>query len=177
MMVFMEKKLQIKPPEEAHHWNKDKKIEYIKTKLNRPLRICGMVENEGEPGGGPFLIESPDGSICPQIVEASQIDLENEEQVEILTKSTHFNPVDIVCSIKDYKGKTFELQDFINEKTGFISTKSIDGQDVKALERPGLWNGSMANWTSVFVEVPLSTFNPVKTVNDLLMDQHQEHSG
>ena len=176
MMSFLERKLQITPPDEAHHWNKEKKTEYLKTKLNRPIRICGMVENEGEPGGGPFLIESPDGSLCPQIVESSQIDMQDELQVAILKKSTHFNPVDIVCSIKDYHGNTFNLNDFVDDNTGFISTKSIDGKEIKAQERPGLWNGSMANWISVFVEVPLITFNPVKSVNDLLMDQHQEQS-
>jgi hypothetical protein len=177
MMSFIERKLQIIPPEGSAGWNKDKKIEYLKRKLNRPLRVCGMVENEGEPGGGPFLVRNPDGSLCPQIVELSQINMKNEEQVEILKKSSHFNPVDIVCSIKDFEGNTFNLEDFIDEDTGFISTKSLDGKEVKALERPGLWNGAMANWTSVFVEVPLTTFNPVKTVNDLLMEQHQEFSG
>ncbi len=176
MMSFLEKKLQITSPEDAPHWNKEKKIDYLKIKLNRPIRICGMVENEGEPGGGPFLIQAPDGSLCPQIVESSQIDMQDEQQVAILKKSTHFNPVDIICSIKNYKGKTFDLTEFVDNNTGFIANKSIDGKDIKALERPGLWNGSMANWISVFVEVPLITFNPVKSVNDLLMDQHQEQS-
>ena len=176
MMSFIERKLQITPPEGALSWNKDRKIEYLKTKLNRPLRVCGMVENEGEPGGGPFLVKNPDGSLCPQIVELSQINMEDPQQVEILQRSTHFNPVDIVCSIKNYKGETFNLDDFVDQDTGFISIKSLDGNEVKALERPGLWNGSMADWISVFVEVPLTTFNPVKVVNDLLMEQHQEFS-
>ncbi len=176
MLAFVERKLHIIPPPGANHWNKERKMEYLKEKLNRPIRICGMVENEGEPGGGPFWVESDDTSISLQIVEASQIDQTDLEQVEILNKSTHFNPVDIVCSLKDYKGEKFQLSDFVNPNTGFISSKFMDGKEIKALERPGLWNGGMADWISVFVEVPLITFNPVKGVNDLLREQHQGHS-
>jgi len=176
MLSFMERKLQIIPPEEANNWNKEKKIEYLKKKLNRPIRVCGMVENEGEPGGGPFWVRTNDGSLSLQIVEASQINLDDEEQAEIQNKSTHFNPVDIICSIKNYKGENFNLNDYVNPDTGFIASKTLDGKDIKALERPGLWNGSMADWISVFVEVPLNTFNPVKGVNDLLREQHQEFS-
>jgi len=176
MMSFVERKLHIIPPDDSNHWNKEKKISYLKEKLNRPIRVCGMVENEGEPGGGPFWIRSEDGSQSLQIVEASQINLDDEEQADILKSSTHFNPVDIVCGLKNYQGDNFNLNDFVNPDTGFISSKSIDGKKIKALERPGLWNGGMADWISVFVEVPINTFNPVKGVNDLLRDQHKEFS-
>lgn len=147
------------------------KISFLFNRLNRPLRVCGMVKNEGEPGGGPFWVKNDDG-ISLQIVESSQIDKENKEQKAIFESSTHFNPVDLVCSIKDFNGNTFNLIDFIDSKTGFISIKSQNGKKLKALELPGLWNGSMAKWISIFVEVPLITFNPVKTVNDLLRDEH-----
>ena len=141
--------------------------------LNRPIRVCGMVKNSGEPGGGPFWAQSSDGKISLQIVEKNQIDLTDEKQVEILNQSTHFNPVDIICSIKDYKGNKFNLKDFVDHETGFISIKSKDGRDMKVLEHPGLWNGSMSKWITVFIEVPNITFNPVKTVNDLLRPEHQ----
>ncbi|MDR4987876.1 MAG: DUF4301 family protein [Bacteroidales bacterium] len=141
--------------------------------LNRPLRVCGMVKNEGEPGGGPFWIKDKDGSLSLQIVEASQIDMKDKKQAARAKKATHFNPVDLVCSIKDYKGEPFDLKKFIDPSTGFISHKSKDGKALKALERPGLWNGAMAFWNTVFVEVPLITFNPVKTINDLLRPEHQ----
>ncbi len=172
MWSFMENKLHITPPEEADTWNKEKKIDYLKEKLNRPIRICGMVENEGEPGGGPFWIKGDDGSVELQIIEASQIDNNDITQLELLKSSTHFNPVDLVCGTKTYKGDHFELHDFVDPRTGFISMKSLDGQEIKAQELPGLWNGAMADWISVFVEVPLSTFNPVKIINDLLRPQH-----
>ncbi|MBW6498318.1 MAG: DUF4301 family protein [Bacteroidales bacterium] len=142
--------------------------------LNRPIRVCGMVKNQGEPGGGPFWITDPKthrNSL--QIVESSQIDLKNPAQETIFRASTHFNPVDLVCAIKDYKGQKFNLPDYVNPETGFISQKSKDGRDLKALELPGLWNGAMANWITLFVEVPLITFNPVKTVNDLLRPEHR----
>ena len=174
MWSFMEQKLNVIPPEGSESWNKDKKIKFLKEKLNRPIRICGMVENEGEPGGGPFWVKNPDGSSGLQIIEASQVNIENKNQADILQKSTHFNPVDIVCGLYNYCGKKFDLSKFTNPQTGFISSKSLDGQDIKAQELPGLWNGSMANWNTIFVEVPLSTFNPVKTVNDLLRVQHTE---
>ncbi len=142
--------------------------------LNRPIRVCGMVKNEGEPGGGPFWVKEPKtGKVSLQIVESSQINLEDPGQDKIFRASTHFNPVDLVCGIKDYKGKKFDLRQFIDPQTGFISKKSKDGRDLKALELPGLWNGAMAYWNTIFVEVPLSTFNPVKTVNDLLRPEHQ----
>ena len=146
---------------------------YLRKKLNRPIRVCGMVKNVGEPGGGPFLTYNQDGTISLQILESSQIDQNNEEYVKMFKQGTHFNPVDLVCATKDYKGKAFNLPNYVDKKTGFISSKSKNGRELKALELPGLWNGAMSDWNTVFVEVPLSTFNPVKTVNDLLRDQHQ----
>lgn len=149
------------------------RAELLFTSLNRPLRVCGMVKNSGEPGGGPFLVIDNDGQTSPQVVESSQIDLKNAEQESIFRNSTHFNPVDLVCAVKNYKGEAFDLTDFVDNSTCFISSKSKDGKDLKALELPGLWNGAMAGWNSIFVEVPARTFTPVKTVNDLLRDAHQ----
>lgn len=146
---------------------------YLHKKLNRPMRVCGMVKNVGEPGGGPFLAYNPDGTISLQILESSQIDMKDPEKKAMFEKGTHFNPVDLVCAIRDYKGNKFNLLEHVDKATGFISYKSKNGKDLKALELPGLWNGSMSDWNTVFVEVPLSTFNPVKTVNDLLREQHQ----
>ena len=146
---------------------------YLKQKLNRPMRVCGVVKNVGEPGGGPFLTYNQDGTISLQILESSQIDKSNQEYMRMFTEGTHFNPVDLVCAVKDYKGRPFCLPDFVDKTTGFISSKSKNGKELKALELPGLWNGAMSNWNTVFVEVPLGTFNPVKTVNDLLREQHQ----
>ena len=149
------------------------KAEYIFGKLHRPLRVCGMVPNEGEPGGGPFLVYGTDDTVQPQILETSQIDLENPKAAAMLAKATHFNPVDLVCAIRDYKGNKFDLPEYVDQATGFISSKSREGVEIKALELPGLWNGAMAGWNTVFIEVPASTFNPVKTVNDLLRPAHQ----
>ena len=146
---------------------------YLRKKLNRPMRVCGMVKNVGEPGGGPFLAYNPDGTVSLQILESSQIDMKDPEKKAMFELGTHFNPVDLVCAIRDYKGNKFNLLDYVDKATGFISYKSKNGKDLKALELPGLWNGSMSDWSTVFVEVPLSTFNPVKTVNDLLREQHQ----
>lgn len=146
---------------------------YLRNKLNRPMRVCGVVKNVGEPGGGPFLTYNQDGTVSLQILESSQIDKNNAEYMEMFTKGTHFNPVDLVCAVKDYKGEAFNLPDFVDRTTGFISSKSKNGKELKALELPGLWNGAMSNWNTIFVEVPLGTFNPVKTVNDLLREQHQ----
>lgn len=146
---------------------------YLRKKLNRPMRVCGVVKNVGEPGGGPFLTYNQDGTVSLQILESSQIDKNNKQYVEMFEKGTHFNPVDLVCAVKDYKGQRFNLPDFVDKSTGFISNKSKNGKELKALELPGLWNGAMSDWNTIFVEVPLSTFNPVKTVNDLLRDQHQ----
>ncbi len=146
---------------------------YLLKKLNRPIRVCGMVKNVGEPGGGPFLAYNDDGTISLQILESSQIDTGNAEYLQMFKGGTHFNPVDLVCGIRDFEGKPFDLTAFVNPMTGFISSKSKNGKDLKALELPGLWNGAMSDWNTVFVEVPLTTFNPVKTVNDLLREQHQ----
>lgn len=137
-------------------------------RLHRPIRVCGVVKNTGEPGGGPFLVREKDGSISYQILESSQI-----SDPELMKQSTHFNPVDLVCAIRDHEGKPYNLPDFVDPLTGFISHKSKDGKELLALELPGLWNGAMARWNTIFVEVPVETFNPVKTVNDLLREQHQ----
>jgi len=145
--------------------------------LNRPIRVCGMVKNEGEPGGGPFWVEGDDGQLSLQIVESSQINLNDPAQKKIVSESTHFNPVDLVCSIKDDEGRPFDLTDFVDENTGFISLKSSGGKTLKAQELPGLWNGAMAKWITIFVEVPIITFNPVKTVNDLLRKEHLPPDG
>ena len=140
--------------------------------LNRPVRVCGVVKNEGEPGGGPFWIKKS-GKLSKQIVESAQVDMEDDNQSSIWGSSTHFNPVDLVCSVRDYRGNKFDLENFIDHDAGIITNKSIDGTDIKALELPGLWNGAMAKWITLFVEVPLITFNPVKTVFDLLRKEHQ----
>ncbi len=147
-------------------------VGFLRNKLNRPMRIAGMVRNVGEAGGGPFLAYNADGTSSPQILESSQIDKNNAEYMEMFKKGTHFNPVDLVCAIRDYKGQKFDLPRYVDPETGFISYKSKNGRDLKALELPGLWNGAMSDWSTVFVEVPLSTFNPVKSVNDLLREQH-----
>ncbi len=142
--------------------------EVLRKKLNRPMRICGMVRNQGEPGGGPFLVKNEDGSVQCQILESSQI-----ADKSLMEKATHFNPVDLVCGLRDYRGKSFDLKRYVDPKTAFISQKSKDGRALQALELPGLWNGAMADWNTVFVEVPIETFNPVKTVNDLLRAEHK----
>lgn len=147
--------------------------DFLFAKFHRPLRVCGMVKNEGEPGGGPFLCYNADGTVSPQILESTQIDPDNEEAVEMLKNATHFNPVDLVVATKDFEGKKFNLPEYVDEATGFISEKSREGVVIKALERPGLWNGAMSDWNTIFVEVPAETFNPVKTVNDLLRPAHQ----
>lgn len=142
---------------------------FLTAKLNRPLRVCGMVVNEGEPGGGPFIAENPDGSASPQILESNQI---APEFKDLMAKATHFNPVDLVCYIADIAGKHYNLPDYVDNATGFISGKSANGRELRALELPGLWNGAMSDWNTIFVEVPAETFNPVKTVNDLLRPSH-----
>jgi hypothetical protein len=159
-------------PENFQTLSAQDKVNKVKMLLNRPIRVCGMVRNQGEPGGGPFWVKDTDGSLSLQILESSQFDLSNPEHKKILQSSTHFNPVDLVCSTKDKNGNSFNLHDFRDPQTGFISVKSKDGKELKALELPGLWNGSMAHWNTIFVEVPVETFNPVKTINDLLRPQH-----
>jgi hypothetical protein len=151
----------------------ENKIKYLKEILDRPIRVCGMVKNEGEPGGGPFWIKDSEGTTSLQIVESAQVDLQNVNQVAILNKATHFNPVDLVCGMRNYKNERFDLSLFVDETSGFIVEKNQDGKPLKGYELPGLWNGAMAKWITVFVEVPLLTFNPVKTVNDLLKPAHQ----
>lgn len=146
---------------------------YLRKKLNRPMRVCGMVKNVGEPGGGPFLAYNQDGTVSLQILESSQIDMNNADAKAMFENGTHFNPVDLVCAVKNYKGEKFDLPAFVDKNTGFISHKSKNGRELKAMELPGLWNGAMSDWNTIFVEVPLVTFNPVKTVNDLLRDVHQ----
>lgn len=141
--------------------------------LNRPLRVCGMVRNEGEPGGGPFIAYNPDGTASPQILESTQIDTSVDEYKNIMSQATHFNPVDLVCYIRNIDGDKFNLPEYVDPETGFISSKSLGGRELRALELPGLWNGAMSNWLTIFVEVPGASFNPVKTVNDLLRPAHQ----
>ena len=170
---FAENKLEIRIEDNFKNLTKSEKTIYLFDKLNRPMRVCGMVKNEGEPGGGPFRIRNSKGENSLQIVESSQIDLKNPEQNNIIQQATHFNPVDLVCSVRDYKGETFDLKKYVDPSTGFISVKSKNGKNLKAQELPGLWNGAMADWITVFVETPIITFNPVKTVNDLLRKQHQ----
>ena len=160
-------------PEGFEQKTEETQCSILVRELNRPIRVCGMVRNEGEPGGGPFWVAGQDGKYSLQIVESSQVNMKDEEQTAIFCASTHFNPVDLACCTIDYRGNPFNLQDFIDESTGFISLKSSGCRTLKALELPGLWNGSMARWITLFVQVPLITFNPVKTINDLLRDEHQ----
>jgi hypothetical protein len=173
MLEFLKHELSTRPAVKIQITDREAKINYLKAKLNRPIRVCGMVKNEGEPGGGPFWAIQPDGTTTLQVVESSQIDLKNPEQAAIASHATHFNPVDLVCGVRNYKGEKFYLPDFRDPETGFISTKSKDGKSLKAQELPGLWNGAMSDWITFFVEVPAVTFNPVKTVNDLLRPEHQ----
>ncbi len=172
MIQFLHDTLNVRS-DKMKHLDDEGLAMYIKSKLDRPLRVCGMVKNEGEPGGGPFIAYNADGSTSPQILESSQIDMSVAENVEMLHKATHFNPVDLVCYIKDAAGKHYDLPEYVDPSTGFISSKSFSGRELRALELPGLWNGAMSDWSTIFVEVPSSTFNPVKTVNDLLRPAHQ----
>lgn len=160
---FIEQELLVKLPADC---NKDM-LEQI---LTRPLRVCGMVRNEGEPGGGPFWSLSSDGTESLQIAESSQI---SPDDISIMKNATHFNPVDLVCAVKDMEGNKFNLAEYVDPATGFISSKSFAGRELKAQELPGLWNGAMAKWNTIFVEVPITTFSPVKVVQDLLRKEHQ----
>lgn len=173
ILEFTLNRLFIIPPADLDIEDEEVLRRYLLEKLDRPIRVCGMVRNEGEPGGGPFWAVNRDGSISLQIVEASQVNQNDEAQKEIFNNSTHFNPVDLVCGISRYNGERFNLMDYTDPSTGFISTKSHNGNPIRVQELPGLWNGAMANWNTIFVEVPLETFNPVKTVMDLLREQHQ----
>ncbi|MDD4671859.1 MAG: DUF4301 family protein [Bacteroidales bacterium] len=170
---FTINELCVLPPAGLNTADSKSLCEYLTEKLNRPIRVCGMVKNTGEPGGGPFWATNRDGSISLQIVETSQIDLSKPKEKAILEASTHFNPVDLVCGVINLYGEKFDLLRFRDPDTGFISTKSKDGKMLKAQELPGLWNGAMSDWNTIFVEVPSATFSPVKTVNDLLRDEHR----
>lgn len=170
---FMVQDLNVTLPFDFDKFSDKYKFQFLRESLNRPIRVCGMVINEGEPGGGPFWIKRENGRLDLQIVETAQINKKDKRQQDILTSATHFNPVDLVCGVRNYKGDKFNLLEFVDPEAGFITKKTRNGKVLKALELPGLWNGAMANWITLFVEVPLTTFNPVKTVNDLLKSAHQ----
>lgn len=170
---FLKNELNVDPPKGFRLWPAEEKLKFVLTKLKRPLRVCGMVKNVGEPGGGPFWVANDDGSVSLQVVESAQFDLSNKKQKVIFENATHFNPVDLICSYRDSRKEYYALPGFRDDKTGFITEKSQSGKTLKAQELPGLWNGAMADWNTLFVEVPLITFNPVKTVNDLLRKEHQ----
>ncbi|MDY5813747.1 MAG: DUF4301 family protein [Bacteroides sp.] len=173
MLTFLEYRLGCRRANSSEALTDKELTVYLRDKLNRPLRVCGMVKNVGEPGGGPFRVWNADGTTGLQILESSQIDMNDLRSRTFFEQGTHFNPVDLVCGVCDYQGNAFDLTRFIDPETGFISHKSKNGRELKALELPGLWNGAMSHWNTVFVEVPISTFNPVKTVNDLLRSTHQ----
>ncbi len=170
---FIKNTLMLTLPDMAEH-DEQAIADFLKSKLMRPIRVCGVVKNVGEPGGGPFIIEEKDNTYSLQILESSQIDMSNDTYKKMFEEGTHFNPVDIVCGLNDMNGEKYNLLEYIDTDAGFISHKSSNGKELKALELPGLWNGAMSRWTTLFVETPLITFNPVKTVNDLLRDEHQE---
>lgn len=171
ILYFLQDELNVKNPD-TKYLEDAELVLYLQRKLNRPVRVCGMVKNVGEAGGGPFFAVNDDGTISLQILESSQIDLNNPQKRDLFNQGTHFNPVDIVCGVKDFMGNDFDLITFIDKNTGFISKKTKEGRALKALELPGLWNGAMSDWNTIFVEVPLNTFNPVKSVNDLLRKEH-----
>jgi len=173
MVNYLHERLGIAIPEMLESWDVSDLKKWLVATMNRPIRVCGMVRNEGEPGGGPFYVRSESGEVSLQIVESSQVDLEDPEKVKIVQGSTHFNPVDLVCSLRNYRGEKFHLRQFGDQNTGFISKKSVGGKSLKALELPGLWNGSMAGWLTLFVDVPVETFTPVKTVFDLVRKEHR----
>ncbi|MCP9769520.1 DUF4301 family protein [Lacihabitans sp. LS3-19] len=170
---FIRETLNVETPKGFRLWIPEQKLQFALSKLDRPLRVCGMVKNVGEPGGGPFWAKNSDESISLQIVESAQFDMKNKKQKEIFENATHFNPVDLICATKNIKKEKYDLLKFRDPKTGFITEKSQSGKTLKAQELPGLWNGAMSDWNTLFVEVPLITFNPVKTVNDLLRKEHQ----
>ena len=168
---FLDKKLCIQMPLAR---SEKERVEMLREKLDRPIRVCGMVKNEGEPGGGPYIIAGKDGCTSLQILESVQINPDDAGAKASMARATHFNPVDLVCCLRNYKGGKFQLKDYVDADAGFISSKSYEGRELKALELPGLWNGSMSNWNTLFVEVPIETFNPVKVVLDLLRPAHQQ---
>lgn len=173
ILLFLTEKLSIRIPDDFYKLSIENKIIRLKSVLNKPIRVCGMVKNEGEPGGGPFWVKDEKGAVSLQIVESSQVDLSKENQKRILDSATHFNPVDLVCGLKNYKKEKFDLTKFVDHNSGFIVEKNTLGRAIKSYELPGLWNGAMADWITIFVQVPLITFNPVKSVNDLLKSAHQ----
>lgn len=173
MAYFLRKQLSVYIDSDFGDLSFEDKVDYLRAKFNRPIRVCGMVKNEGEPGGGPFWVKDGNGDISLQIVEFAQIDFSKKRQQSTVYKATHFNPTDLVCGMKNYKGEAFNLLDYVDPEAAFITMKTQNGVDIQALELPGLWNGSMAHWNSIFVEVPVETFNPVKTVSDLLKPAHQ----
>ncbi|MCK5135088.1 MAG: DUF4301 family protein [Bacteroidales bacterium] len=172
MVTFLHERLGIAIPDRLESWDTADLKKWLISTMDRPIRVCGMVKNEGEPGGGPFYVHADTGEMSLQIVESSQIDLDDPEKAGLLQLSTHFNPVDLVCSIRDFRGKKFNLTRYVDHNTGFISQKSVGGKALKALELPGLWNGAMAHWLTLFLEVPVETFSPVKTVFDLMRPEH-----
>ncbi len=174
--AFAEHKLLITPPDSLKRAEKDEQLAFLKKKLNRPLRVCGMVKNTGEPGGGPFWVEHADQTVSRQIIEAIQVNVQDDGQRASWQSATHFNPVDLVCGVRDFRGQPFDLRQFTDPNTSFVVHKTKDGKALRSLELPGLWNGSMADWNTIFVEVPMVTFNPVKTIFDLLRPEHQEES-
>jgi hypothetical protein len=173
ILAFTGDALGLAVPENWRAWPARLKRDFLWGQLNRPLRVCGMVPNEGEPGGGPFWVAGRDGSLSRQIVESAQVDPESPDQQAIWAAATHFNPVDLVCAVRDYRGVPFNLHHFVDPQAVFISRKSKNGEELQALEWAGLWNGAMAHWITLFVEVPALTFNPVKTILDLLRPPHQ----
>jgi hypothetical protein len=173
VLDFTANRLSISPAEQFLHLSDEEKISRLFQQLNRPFRICGMVKNRGEPGGGPFWVQEGSARLSLQIVESAQIDGAAPEQVVIFRSSTHFNPVLLVCGTRDFRGRPFDLHRFVDDQAVFISRKTERGRELRALELPGLWNGGMAYWNTVFVEIPEEIFNPVKTVNDLLRSGHR----
>jgi hypothetical protein len=172
VLSFVVDRLGVSPPEDFLARAAENKVSWLFRTLNRPLRVCGMVINRGEPGGGPFWVEDQSGRLSLQIVENAEIDQDSSEQMDTFKASTHFSPVLIVCGLRDFNGQPFELTEFANPEAVFIARKTAYGRELNALELPGLWNGGMAYWNTVFVEIPEETFNPVKTVNDLLRPGH-----
>ena len=173
MVSYLHERLGMAIPDRLEDWDASELRKWLIASMNRPIRVCGMVRNEGEPGGGPFYVRSESGEVSLQIVESSQINMKDPEKALLVRESTHFNPVDLVCSIRDYQGNKFNLTHYVDQNTGFISEKSVGGKSLKALELPGLWNGAMARWLTLFVEVPVETFSPVKTVFDLTRQEHR----
>ncbi len=173
MVQWAQSALRFTLPRQWKDWSLEERCQVLREFGNRPIRVCGMVQNTGDPGGGPFWVQHEDHTTSLQIVESSQVDPKSSEQQRIFSASTHFNPVDMVCGVRDYQGNPFDLNLYIDPNAGFISEKSYEGRELKALELPGLWNGAMAKWHTIFVEVPRPIFNPVKTVFDLLDPSHQ----